>query len=330
MTTLRDLKIAFIGVGHWHVPLYLLQAQRDGITVAAASDPSPEAVGAFATRHGCPSYDDYRRLLDAEKPDFVFAFAPHCDMPGLAMDLIERGIPFTIEKPLGLETGDVTRVKAAADKAGAFCAIPFIWRYSDFIAGFKQLVPADDILHMAFKFVAGPPSRYVGPSPWMLQPSKCGGGCMTNLGVHFIDLALHLTNSDTANVLGAAFHNASEYDGIETYASTLVSLQNGATMALETGYAYPMDAEKRDNRWNIVTQDGYYTLADNTWEQRRYGRETERVAMDTDSDSYYAEFARITLEDYLAKRTPRAGLAEMENVRRVLDAINNAAKGDDA
>ncbi|MCD8140704.1 MAG: Gfo/Idh/MocA family oxidoreductase [Planctomycetaceae bacterium] len=328
MPTRSDLKVAFIGVSHWHVPLYLLQAERDAITVAAASDPSTGAVGAFAERHGCTSYDDYRLLLDVEKPDFVFAFAPHCDMPGLALDLIARGIPFSIEKPLGLSAGDVARVRAAAKKAESFCAIPFIWRYSDFIAGFKRLVPAQDIQHMAFKFIAGPPSRYAVPSPWMLRCEQCGGGCMTNLGVHFIDLALHLTDSDGAEVLGAAFHNVSEYDGIETYASTLVSLAGGATMALETGYAYPTDAEKRDNRWNIVTRNDYYTLADNAWETRRFGRETERVPMDTDSDSYYAEFARITLDDFLAKRAPRAGLREMETVRRILDAVNTAARGD--
>ena len=326
MKSIQDLRLAFIGVSHWHVPLYLLQVQRDKLNVVAASDPEAGVADRFARQHSCTPYTDAQRLLDEVAPDFVFAFAPHDIMPSLALDLIDRGIPFAIEKPLGLSATDVETVCLAAKKAEAFCAIPFVWRYSQFIDNFKQTVPASDIQHLAFRFIAGPPSRYLGISPWMLEAKRCGGGCMTNLGVHFIDMALNLAGATEAEVIGAAYQYGSDYD-IETYASALVRLAGGATMSLETGYAYPMDSmSARDNRWNIATSNGYYTLGDNLLEQRRYGMEPERIPMSTDSDVYYAEFACITLEDYLNGRTPRAGLPEMLQVRRILDSINQTAQ----
>lgn len=149
---------------------------------------------------------------------------------------------------------------------------------------------------------------------------------MTNLGVHFIDMALYLTGSDTGEVLGSGCHYDPKYD-IEIYASSLCRLSSGATLALETGYAFPMDGEKRDNRWNIVTKNGYYTLGDGCFEERVYGEKTERTVMSTDSDIYYGTFVINTLKEYLAGEEPAAGLKQMYNARKLLDAMNSALAG---
>lgn len=324
MKLIGELKIAFVGVSHWHVPLYLLADKITKLNIVAMSDPDLEKARAVAEPFGCRIYDDACRMLDMERPDFVFAFAPHDQMPQLAEELIVRKIPFTIEKPLGLCVQSVERVEKMASEAGVFCAIPFVWRYSPLIQRFREQVAANDILHMAFKFIAGPTSRYEGPSPWMLDRAKSGGGCMTNLGVHFLDMALYLTNSTHAKVLASSYHYASRYD-IETYATSLLKLSSGATLLIETGYAYPMDSEHRDNRWNIVTKDGYYTLGDNRFEERRFGHKTVRTEMSTDSDVYYAEFVLESLRQYLEGETPLAGLPELRPVRGLLDEMNRVA-----
>lgn len=148
---------------------------------------------------------------------------------------------------------------------------------------------------------------------------------MTNLGVHFIDMAMFLTDSTDAEVVASSYHYASEYD-IETYATSLVKLSSGATLLLETGYAFPMDSEQRDNRWNIVTKDGYYTLGNNCFEERVYGQDTVKTEMSTDSDVYYSKFVLETLRQYLAQERPRAGLPEMLVTRKVLDQMNQHSK----
>ncbi|WP_294149383.1 Gfo/Idh/MocA family protein [uncultured Clostridium sp.] len=318
-----ELNLAFIGVSHWHVPLYLEGVEREKLHVCAVSDPDGNRAQTIGRRLGCRVYVDYGELLDRERPDFVFAFAPHYRMPSLALELIRRKIPFAIEKPLGLSAEDVAQVLEEAEKNSVFCAIPFVWRHSPFIRGFREKVKAEDILHLSFRFIAGPPSRYEENSPWMLRKELAGGGCMTNLGVHFIDMALYLTGSDTGEVLGSGCHYDPKYD-VEIYASSLCRLSSGATLALETGYAFPMDAEKRDNRWNIVTKNGYYTLGDGCFEERVYGEKTERTVMSTDSDVYYGTFVINSLKEYLAGEQPAAGLKQMYNTRKLLDAMNLA------
>lgn len=319
--TIQDLKLAFIGVSHWHVPLYLRAISSDNLNVVAVSDPNLTLAQRTATLVGCHAYSDAKILLDREKPDFVFAFAPHHEMPTLALELIDRGIPFAIEKPLGLNSQDVEQVMVAAREKNSFCAIPFIWRYSDLMQAFKAKVSPEDIIHLSFKFVAGPPSRYLATSPWMLRTALAGGGCMTNLGIHFLDMAMYLTDCSDAQVLASSYHRHTDYD-IECYATSLLRMKTGTTLLLETGYAYPMEVSQRDNRWNVVTKNGYYTLEGDYFEERVYGEKTIRRVMSTDSDVYYPVFVRETLRQYLAGELPQSGLPEILAVRRVLDEMN--------
>lgn len=320
----NELRIAFLGVSHWHVPLYFPGIPEGSIV--AVSDADAELAKRFADQLNCACYTEWRKLLDEVRPDFVFAFARHCDMKEMALELIARGIPFTMEKPMGMSAADVEEIIDAAEKVNAFCAIPFVWRYSDTVAQLKESLLHGKIIHMCYRFIAGPPSRYLKTSPWMLSTETAGGGCMTNLGVHFIDMALNLSDSDGAQVQSSVYHTNGVYD-IETYATSLLKLSSGASLTLETGYAYPMeDGVQRENRWTIVTEQGYYTLADNNLEVREFGREVVNIPLSTDSDVYYPIFARTSLEDCVNGRRPRAALKEMLTTRRILDEMNAAAR----
>lgn len=320
---MEHIKIALLGVSHWHVPLYFAGLPKH--SVVAVSDDDAALAARVASRFGCPSYTDERQMIRDTKPDFVFAFAPHARMYPVASYLLEQNIPFTMEKPAGLNRQEVEALYNTAEQKGAFCAIPFVWRYSDTVNDLKNRYLTSKIVHMSYKFIAGPPSRYLESSRWMLSQKTAGGGCMTNLGVHFIDMALYLTDSAGADALSSIYQYASEYD-IETYASSMLRMDSGASLLLESGYAYPMSEEsKRENRWTIVTEDGYYTLAENHLEMRVYGRVPENIALNTDSDPYYAIFTRTTLQDFISGTRPRASMKEMLAARTILDEMNAKA-----
>lgn len=292
------------------------------MNVVAVSDDREDIARGFAERIGCRCYTDYQALVEAEKPDFVFAFAPHGAMKALSLYLIEKHIPFSMEKPMGLNLGEVQEIAEAAEKNRSFIAIPFVWRYSDTVQQLKEKILNTKIVHMSFKFVAGPPSRYLATSKWMLSRESAGGGCMTNLGVHFLDMALYLTDSSDAKVLSSLYQYGKEYD-IELYASSMLRMSTGASLLLETGYAYPMDDHaKRENRWTIVTENDYYILAENNLEAREYGKPVVNIPLNTDSDVYYPIFVRTTLDDYVNGRRPRASIDEMLTVRGILDKMN--------
>ena len=314
------MKIALLGVSHWHLPLYL-PGLPEG-SVVGVCDENLQIAAAVAAPYGCPIYQDYRKMIPETEPDFVFAFAPHYKMKAVSLYLLDAGIPFSIEKPCGLNVGEVEELYNACERKNGFVSIPFVWRYSDTVNDLKNKYLKSPAVHMSYRFIAGPPSRYLATSRWMLSQATAGGGCMTNLGVQFIDMALYLTGSRSAEVLASAYHYARAYD-IETYATSLLKLPTGASLLLESGYAYPMsEGRKRENRWTIVTESGYYTLAENKLELREYGTEPSTVPLNTDSDVYYAVYARTTLSDMAAGIKPRSSLKEMLDTRRILDAMN--------
>lgn len=318
------MKIALLGVSHWHLPLYL-PGLPEG-SVMGVSDDSAEIAARIAAPYGCPVYTDYRRMLAETRPDFVFAFAPHWKMKEVSLYLLEAGIPFSMEKPVGLNAGELEELYNLCERKNGFVSIPFVWRYSDTVNDLKNIYLKVPIVHMSYRFVAGPPSRYLATSRWMLSQKEAGGGCMTNLGVHFIDMAMYLTDCCTAETMASAYQYASEYD-IETYATSLLRLPCGASLLLESGYAFPMSKEqKRENRWTVVTKNGYYVLAENKLELREYGAEPALIPMNTDSDVYYTAYTKTTLNDYITGTRPRASLKEMLDTRRVLDAMNAAAE----
>lgn len=319
----ETIRIALLGVSHWHLPLYL--PGLPGNSVVGISDDDLKIAFNFAQNYKCPIYQDYHRMIQETKPDFVFAFAPHYKMKEVAEYLLLQRIPFSMEKPAGLNAQEVECLYDLCEKKNGFCSIPFVWRYSDTVNDLKNKYLKTPIRHMSYRFIAGPPSRYLETSKWMLSKDMAGGGCMTNLGVHFIDMALFLTDSKRANTLTSIYQYEASYD-IETYATSVLRLSKGTSLLLESGYVYPMSEEsKRENRWTIVTENGYYILAENHLEVREDGREPVSVSLNTDSDVYYAIYTETILHDWETGIRPRASLKEMLNVSRILDEMNAKA-----
>ncbi|MCZ4590091.1 hypothetical protein R1X32_02200 (plasmid) [Rhodococcus opacus] len=109
-------------------------------------------------------------------------------MAAISHKVVDRGIPFVIEKPAGVDVPQLQAIADAAHRAKVPATVPFVQRNAPVETWLRQ---AGDIVYERLSFVAGPPGRYRrNGSPWMLDPPRSGGGCLTNLGPHFVDLAL--------------------------------------------------------------------------------------------------------------------------------------------
>src|SRR5271154_6883675 len=124
------MRIVLIGVSHWHVPFYLDPClELPGVAVVGVSDEDLSRAEPVAARAGCAAFADYREMCARLRPDFAFVLGRHCDMPAVGRWLIEARIPFAMEKPCGTTLAEVAALAALARTAGAFAAIPFVFRY---------------------------------------------------------------------------------------------------------------------------------------------------------------------------------------------------------
>jgi len=84
------LRIALIGVSHWHAPLYIDGLGRLGHKVIAISDENEELAAELNRNLNCTTYANYQDLVLSEKPDFAFAFGRHIDMPKKSLFFFKR------------------------------------------------------------------------------------------------------------------------------------------------------------------------------------------------------------------------------------------------
>src|SRR3954447_16002011 len=102
------VRVAFIGVSHWHAPMYYDPASKSaGVQIVAITDDDPHVVGPVSKLLGAKGFTDYREMIAVIRPDLVFAFGRHCDMADIANALVDGKIPFIIEKPGGLTSAQV-------------------------------------------------------------------------------------------------------------------------------------------------------------------------------------------------------------------------------
>jgi len=262
------IRIAAIEVSHWHAlndAAYLrhLVAMPD-VDLVGIQDSDKDIVAKRAAEVGKPpTFTDHRQMLTATRPDFVVALGRHRQMAGIAHDLLDRGIPFMMEKPMGINATEVAAVAEKAARLNGFVAVPLAQRYQPFAIRARELLAAGrfgPLSHIYVRINRPAPPRYAAwDCPWMLDPAEAGGGCLRNLGPHGMDMFLHLTGED-AKVTGAQVSRLAHQQRIEDYASVLLRSTSGILGTIEVGNGFPRDGT--DGEWKIAGRDAILTLKD--------------------------------------------------------------------
>ena len=77
-------RVAAIDVSHWHsaYDAAYLRILRDlGCDLVGVSDRDERIARDRAERFGGTPFTDYRRMIEARRPEFVIALGRHCEMP---------------------------------------------------------------------------------------------------------------------------------------------------------------------------------------------------------------------------------------------------------
>jgi predicted dehydrogenase len=316
------MKVAIIEASHWHVPLYLDALEQNPDTaVVAVSDQTMTRGPQIATRFGARHHDDWHDLAALADFDFAFVFGRHDQMDEIARALIAKGIPFAIEKPAGLTGAQVAQLAALAAARNHYVAVPLIFGFSALIQTLRAVADPAEWRHMSFRFIAGPISRYLDAHcDWMLDSAKAGGGCTINLAVHCIDVFQRLTASPVKAVSAHMIRNPA-VAGVEIYSALTLQTEAGQLCTVETGYTYPgKTREQREFSFSLGSSRSY---VHSTREGLRIVSQddgtAQDLALDLNTDIYYAEFVRHCLQDVQKARAPASGLGDLAAHMRLLD-----------
>jgi predicted dehydrogenase len=304
-----------IGASHWHVPLYAA-AIAEVHDVVGISDDDPERVLDLAKLWGVPIEADWRLLVELQDVELAYVFGPHDRMAQICRALIERRIPFVVEKPLGTSLDQLQEVRRAAEEARVPAAVPLIQRGGPTD---RWLAKAGRPVYQRLSFIAGPPERYArNGNPWMLNPEHAGGGCLANLGPHFADLFLQRSANTTADVaarLSSALHTGM----IEDHATLVLTTPDGREAIVEVGYAFPHSELKRYCSYSSAGEAGFAAIdSDGSATFTTIDGRTERAVIDVDSDPLYDPFVRQVARTLGDGFRGLPTLGELEDVMRII------------
>ena len=256
----RKVRVAMIGLdghpGEISGPLNRLP----GVEIVAISDASEEAIRRFAKGKsqmaGVRPYGDYRKMLDAEKPDVVAVTNTNGFRAAGVIAAAERKLHVIAEKPLATSRADLDRVKKAVRASGVKIGMLLPMRYSPPYLALKQIVSSGEIGEVIQ--VSSQKSYKLGSRPDWFTKRQTYGSTIVWIGPHMIDLMRWASGRDFKSA--ASFMGRAGFTGLgdmETTTTTSFLMDNGGTATLHMDYCQPETAAAHgDDRMRLAGARG--------------------------------------------------------------------------
>jgi predicted dehydrogenase len=170
MSAAAETRIGFVGAG--------AVAQRHAATlggfadvrVVAVADPEAERAAALAAGRGARAFGSVAEMLGAEELDALYVCVPpfaHGPPEDAALD---AGLPFFVEKPLGVDLPGAERIAARVREQGTVTAVGYHWRYLDTVERAARV-----LAERPARLVLGSWLDKVPPPAWWLRRDRSGG-----------------------------------------------------------------------------------------------------------------------------------------------------------
>jgi predicted dehydrogenase len=212
-------RIGFIGVGGIARRHLGVLEQFPDIELAAFADPDFDRAVDAATRFGARAYADHRALLDDRQLDAVYICIPPFAHGEAERAVIDRGLPFFVEKPLSLDLAVAEELARGVEQAGLVTAVGYHWRYIDTVEEARRRL-ADNPAQL----ISGYWLDQTPPPQWWWRMDRSGGQ-MVEQTTHIIDLARYLVG-EVVQVFGLAGHKDRDaFPGLDVPTVSTASLR---------------------------------------------------------------------------------------------------------
>lgn len=224
----QPLRIALIGAGVMGRQHYQHLRTLDQAQLCAVADPN-ESAAEFAAECGVAHYADYRQMLVLARPEAVIVANPNALHVSTALDCLAAGVPVLLEKPVGVQVGEVRELVAASKATGVPVLVGHHRRHNPLIARAHEVISSGVLGRLttvtALWQLRKPDSYF--DIPWRREAGA--GMLLTNL-IHDLDLLRYLCG-EVRQVL-AITSNAVRGFGNEDCAAVLLQFDNGALGSL--------------------------------------------------------------------------------------------------
>lgn len=268
------VNLGLIGAGTV-ASLHAEGAAQAGVRIAAVCDVDRGRAGTLAARHDAASTTSVDALLERADVDAVIVALPNALHKPVAIAAMRAGKHVLLEKPMGLNAAECDDIVDAVRETGLVLQMGYVCRCAPAAEGALALV-REGALGRVYAARASLLRRrgIPGLGRWFTTRAESGGGVLMDLGVHLVDLVLHLTGFPrparaSAVCTGTFGHPIDQYVyeemwggppdprgvfDVEDAATALVRFDDGMTMELGVSWAADL-AEGRSGDGIVLLGD---------------------------------------------------------------------------
>jgi len=245
-SSMAGIKVALIThAGGAHVGAYLsaLAATEECSTVVLG-DPdgrwemeARRVLGAKLTR----TDRDVAALLKVEQPQLALITMEARLAPPVIDAALEAGCHVFAEKPSCVRVADFKPLVAKADRQHRYLMLALANRLNPETIAARRIVQTGQIgkLYGIEMHLVADQTRLTRPeyhNQWFAQKDRSGGGHLIWLGIHWLDLGMHITGSSITSVAGFTANVGGQPIDVEDSAAAALRFDNGMLGTITSGY----------------------------------------------------------------------------------------------
>ena len=346
-TAPRRLRVGVIGLAHYHVTGWVetIEGLADRIEIVALYDPDPAVARTLAPPHHDPALrpalgERYREvplessldaLIERHDLDIALVTLPNADAPAAIERLARAGIHLLIDKPAATNANEARRAFGAVEASRVKAVVGLTRRYSPTARRAREIVAAGRLGSLiSLEAIFATSSVLVrDPRNPLFDRAASGGGILSWLGIHDLDLLLWLTGEPVVEVGAMAGRVGHEGLEVEDVISVALRFARGAVGTLHHAYALPARGYRSrlavrglDASIELGTDEGLVLVTGGGPEA---GLREERMSFDVPAVAGYGAAGRAAVEDLLdAIRDDRPTAADGSALVRALEVIDAA------
>lgn len=347
------IRLGIIGcgsIGKVHAEAALAAGQ----TITGCCDREPQRSerlaaacgGAFAT-------DSHAALLARRDIDAVVIAVPNFQHAPLAIAAMSAGKDVLLEKPMAMNVEECDQVIQAAQRTQRIVQMGFVTRYSPTSLAVADFICAGWLGNVYHAKAMNVRRRGIpGLGRWFTTRAQSGGGALIDLGVHLIDLVMHLTGRPLArsvsgqciSAFGQSIDNYVFTDmwagppdpqgafDVEDSANGLMRFANGMTLDISVAWASNVPEDSIANGVTLFGDRGGCTF-EPTGQRLLVASQRDRYVVDlspklSGDEPWPAAFRRqheVFAQCVQARSQPPATMSHGREVQAIIEAFYRSA-----
>lgn len=237
----KDLSLGFIGVGWIGRNRMEVLLKNPHVHAAAITEPIKEnAEEALKAAKDASLLESPEDMYRDERLDGVVIATPSAMHAKQSIAALKAGKAVFCQKPLGRTAAEVKEVVEASQEANKFLAVDLSYRYTKAFKAVYDVIQGGQIgdiyaVDLVFHNAYGPDKE------WFYDIKRSGGGCVMDLGIHLVDLALWSLNFPDIKDIRSHLYSkgkklASFEEHVEDFASVSMTSEKDTVINLECSW----------------------------------------------------------------------------------------------